>query len=238
MPADGTAPVGRAHPVADVRRPKVIVSSAVEKRWDLAGVTSLLLDRVPPDAILGLDAIVYRDAGSLPRRERRRTTISRGRKVLLPSSLGFYQPGDRGRAPIVEIHADRLYACVPPGLRWVRAVQEMTVAHVLFHEIGHHIHRTKRPRFAEVEEEAERWRRRLVGHAFDADYVRDQRLEAPFLAMAAASPGLVGLWGLEFVERHYRWVLLAIPALVPFALYLALRRLVVAARRILGEAAA
>jgi hypothetical protein len=43
-------------------------------------------------------------------------------------------------------------------------------ASVLFHEVGHHIHRNIRPAHADKEDTADRWKRRLSGHYMRKTY--------------------------------------------------------------------
>jgi hypothetical protein len=51
--------------------------------------------------------------------------------------------------------------------RWLPIAREIVFGHVLFHELGHHIHRTIRPEHTEKEDVADSWAGKL-----NANFIR------------------------------------------------------------------
>jgi hypothetical protein len=49
-------------------------------------------------------------------------------------------------------------------------MREVTFGAVLFHEVGHHIHRTIRPEHKEKEDVADLWAKRLIGNFIRKKY--------------------------------------------------------------------
>ena len=126
-----------------------------------------LVKCVPEKYLRGLDAIVLTNAGGQSRRARRRTTRARGRKVWVSTSRGFYKPPYAGRKPYIQLHVDLI--CGPTlKRRWWLAplaapfARRWRFAHVLYHELGHHIHRTQRPEHRERENVADGYMHALL----------------------------------------------------------------------------
>ena len=125
-----------------------------------------LLKCVPKPYLAGLDRVVLTDASGESRRERRKKTHSRGKKVFVADSYGYYQPECNGNRPYIQLNVDRIYPIwrpeptpyqrlLAPLIR--PALARAQFAHVLFHEIGHHIHAEKRPEQREKENVADRY---------------------------------------------------------------------------------
>jgi hypothetical protein len=51
---------------------------------------------------------------------------------------------------------------MPKGSDRVSVLRNISFAKVLYHEIGHHIHKTSRPEFHEREDVADSWKHKLV----------------------------------------------------------------------------
>jgi len=122
-----------------------------------------LLKCLPQKYLRGLNTIVLTDAAGRPRRERRRKTRSRGKKVALNGCLGFYQPVPRGQKPYIQLYVDNILrgcrrAGMPLGLLTRPFSRRLRFASTLYHEIGHHIHRTQRPEHREPEIVAEKYK--------------------------------------------------------------------------------
>lgn len=132
-----------------------------------------LLRVVPAQYLRGLDFVMITDSEGQSRAMRRRTTRSRGRKVLLRKSRGYYAPAYRGELPHIVLHVDQIEAYrrkrAKPfrreGIRW-QILYRLTspflnrkrIAEVLYDEIGHHIHMTSIPEYREPENVAEQYR--------------------------------------------------------------------------------
>ncbi|MCC6488041.1 MAG: hypothetical protein IT364_11130 [Candidatus Hydrogenedentes bacterium] len=134
-----------------------------------------LLKCVPKRYLAGLDRVVLTDAAGQPRRERRRKTRSRKRRVPLIEARGFYQRAWRGNRAFIQLYVDRIfhkaenrrtpYERLTAPMLWpiIRpAFIRVNLAFVLYHEIGHHIHAEQRPEYRERENVANTYRRRLV----------------------------------------------------------------------------
>jgi hypothetical protein len=122
-----------------------------------------ILDSVPEKYLLGLAEVVLTNASNLPRKRRRSVTRSRGRKVKQAKARGLYYQAWNGKPAWIEIFVDNTLRMWETG--WSRLIpfaQEISLADVLFHEIGHHIHSTARPEFREREDVADVWKVRLT----------------------------------------------------------------------------
>ena len=110
----------------------------------------------------GLAAIVLTNAAVADNRKSRRP-MRRRRKGL---AIGRYHPGVRGRQPWIELIVDRIVGQLPHVLQFFPLLQYLTVAHVLYHEIGHHLHETVGSAARGGEPSAEEWRKRLTRRYF------------------------------------------------------------------------
>jgi hypothetical protein len=131
-----------------------------------------LLRVVPPRYLRGLAFVLLTDSESKSRAERRRTTRARGKKVSLKTALGFYCHASADGPAYIVIHVDQIAAYENArrmplrrhGIRYHLArrmarpmLRRRELAHTLYHEIGHHIHKTQRPEFREPENVAEKY---------------------------------------------------------------------------------
>ncbi len=124
-------------------------------------IVQRLLDSTPRRYLLGLGSIVVICVEELPKRERRRLAEDRRGNIL-----GRYHPATKGQVAWIELFADRML--YTPGTAWRRLplLRDLFVGRVLFHEIGHHVHRAIEPTPIPSELAAEQWRRRLMKQAF------------------------------------------------------------------------
>jgi hypothetical protein len=127
---------------------------------DVARIVRQLLDTVPEKYLGGLDSVVLTNEASLSRRDRVGRVWSRKRKFDKSRVLGRYHGRTRNGSAYIELRVDRIF-------RWIEGVpvaflfRNILVGHVLFHELGHHIHRTIRPEYKEKEGVADNWAGRL-----------------------------------------------------------------------------
>jgi hypothetical protein len=138
-----------------------------------------LLDSVDPEYLQGLGSIVLSSQTQLPRRGRRKKFLSRGRKHPVSSVLGFYHQSWKGQPASIELYVDKILAQAPGWWAHFPLVGFFLFAHVLFHELGHHLHKTRRPEFKEREDVAEGWEKKLTKIAFRKRY----RRVMPFLRL-------------------------------------------------------
>jgi hypothetical protein len=71
-----------------------------------------------------------------------------------------------GEPAWIEIFIDNILSnIVGGGVFWkIKFVQDIFLSEVLFHEIGHHIHKTMAPDHSEREDNADKWGARLSKH--------------------------------------------------------------------------
>ena len=113
-------------------------------RWDWTPWIEEMLEVPPPALVAGVDRIVLRCWSELSSKQRRRKH----------RILGRYNPPWRGRAAWIELFVDVIEDSA--GFR-LRFFVKNELARVLFHELGHHVHRTKRPEYEDPEAVADRY---------------------------------------------------------------------------------
>ena len=129
-----------------------------------------LLSTVDERHTHGIRAVVLTNIDALSRQVRRRKTKSRGRKIGLDQVAGLYHPAWKGELAWIELFIDQILDGCP---RWVLrfpVVRDTMLAQTLFHEIGHHIHKTQAPVHDEQEDVADAWTRRLGRQYFPRVY--------------------------------------------------------------------
>jgi len=149
-------------------------------RLNVRKMVATLLDSVDPDYLQGLGSIVLSSQTQLPRKERRKKFLSRGHKLPAAKVAGFYRQSWKGQPAFIELYVDKILAPIPSGLRRLPLLSFFAIGKVLFHELGHHIHKTTRPEFKEREDVADEWSRKLLKVAVRRQY----RYAIPFLRPA------------------------------------------------------
>lgn len=135
--------------------------NSYEPPFDVASTVRSLLDAVSESRLPGLRTIVLTNLDALPSRRRRAKTWARGRKVKVAETRGLYHQEWGSDPAWIEIFVDKLVADIPRFVLASRFLQDTIVADVLYHEIGHHMHRTVAREHDEREKVAEKWKRRL-----------------------------------------------------------------------------
>ena len=110
-------------------------------------IVDRLLRTVPDKYLVGLDCVVLTNEAALPRRNRRGRAWSRKRKVDRTHIAGRYHGG--AAHPYIELRVDKIFGGLGHVAIRVPFLRNVVFGHVLFHEVGHHIHRTIRPEFKE-----------------------------------------------------------------------------------------
>ena len=103
----------------------------------------------------------------MPRRDRVGKVWSRKRKVNRSSALGLYHRRSRSSLPYIELRVDTIVRTLHGVTLRIPFMREIGFGHVLFHEVGHHIHRTIRPEHTEREDVADKWAGKL-----NANFIR------------------------------------------------------------------
>jgi hypothetical protein len=128
-----------------------------------------LLDAVPANYLTGLDAVILTNQSGLSRRDRLGKVTSRGRRRSQGLTIGRYHPTHAGNKPWIELYVDKIERGIT-RYRWLAFVREVVYAHVLFHELGHHLHYTQAPEHREKEDVADAWSRKLMKSYFQKRY--------------------------------------------------------------------
>jgi hypothetical protein len=136
-----------------------------------------LLHGIPKQYTIGLSRVILRDSANLTRHEKMKRKLAGPEKVL----LGCYHKQWRGEGAFIELFVDKIMdQSTSPLLRfsfWL----DLLISDVLYHELGHHIHRTLRPERKNPESTANHWRRTLRHLYFRRRY----RLIIPVIRVAA-----------------------------------------------------
>jgi hypothetical protein len=144
-------------------RPKVIVNFfGYEPPFDPVPIVERMVASVPPKYLIGLSQIVLTNSSGLSRKMRRSVTKARKRKVKNVEAGGLYHAAWHGNRAWIEIFVDNELRGVEN--RWwfkINFIRESSLAGVVFHEIGHHIHATIHPEYRDKEDVADTWKVKL-----------------------------------------------------------------------------
>jgi hypothetical protein len=160
---------------------------------DASAIVHQLLLTVPDKYLTGLDCILLTNERGLPRKDRVGKVWSRKRKVDKSRVLGRYHGRSRSSLPYIELRVDKIVRGLPAVPLRIPCLRELWFGHVLFHEVGHHIHHTIRPEHTEREDVADKWAGKL-----NANFIRKKYWYA--------MPVLVRLAKLYGFMRRRKWL--------------------------------
>ena len=125
-----------------------------------------LIDIVPEQYCRGLDCIILDNFSGLPRHQRMGSHISRKRKLAKSHAAGFYRQEWNGTPASIVLHVDNIIEGAKRSKLplWLPITRDFWFGAVLYHELGHHIHRVMKPEFREREDVADHWRAKLLGN--------------------------------------------------------------------------
>jgi len=128
-----------------------------------------MLRVVPPQYLWGLHSVILTNVQALSRKERDRRALSQT-KLALGKSLGYYTQSWKGEPAQVTLLIDNLEKSWGRG--WLRfgIIRDVPLAGLLYHEIGHHIHRVHAPKYEDREEVADKWSDKLCGKYLHRQY--------------------------------------------------------------------
>lgn len=140
----------------------IVSFNAYKPPFDPAPIVHRMLDSVPRAYLAGLGAVVLSNASGLSGKRRKTRVKSRKRRAGLVAAKGLYHPASRGNNAWIEIFVDNTLQGWEKGC-WLRIpyIRELSISDVLFHEVGHHVHRAVRPEYREKEDVADVWKVRL-----------------------------------------------------------------------------
>lgn len=156
-----------------------------------------LLAGISKEYLSGLATVVLRDSGSLNHDRRRAKTRRLGKKVRVQECAGLYHEAWRGEPAWIEIFVDNALPSnkESPVFKFLikfSFIQDVTLSGTLYHEIGHHIHKTRSPEFGERERIADQWKKKLERSYFKHKY------------LYIIIPLLVILWPLLIFRKTFR----------------------------------
>ena len=132
-------------------------------------VTRKLLDNIPQKYLMGLRRIVITNSSGLPRNELRKKVKSRKKKFSASEVRGFYHQQTGDSSAWIEVFVDKITGYEIGLYRKIPLLREMAFAEVLYHEVGHHIHKVLKREHREQEDIADEWEGKLL-----ALYVREK----------------------------------------------------------------
>jgi hypothetical protein len=136
---------------------------------DATAVVSQLLRTVPDKYLQGLECVVLTNESGMSRKDRLGKVWSRKRKYDKSRVIGRYHPRSRTSRPYIELRVDKIIAGLKGMPLRIPFPRKLVFGHVMFHELGHHIHYTMRPQHAEKEDVADKWAGKL-----SANFIRKQ----------------------------------------------------------------
>jgi hypothetical protein len=131
---------------------------------------SRLINGIPAKHLNGLKTILLTNCDGLNRSQRRRKTKYRKNKVATHDCLGLYRQEWQGQPARIELFVDNILHEFPALIQRIHFFQDLIIAGVLYHEVGHHIHKTNEPEYREREDVADSWRKKLIGIYFRKRY--------------------------------------------------------------------
>jgi hypothetical protein len=134
---------------------------------DAPAIIRRLLNTVPEKYLRGLDCVVLTNEVALSRKDRKGKVWSRRRRVDKSYVLARYHHGSRNSLPYIEVRVDKVVDATESWALPIRLIRDIVFGHVVFHELGHHIHSTIRPEHTEKEDVADTWAGKL-----NANFVR------------------------------------------------------------------
>ena len=137
--------------------------------WVHKSVTRLI-EGVPDKYLAGLQSVTLTNVDGLNHSRRRQKTISRKRKVAVRECRGLYHYKWQGKPAYIELFVDQIIHRWPLIILKVPLFQDLLLADVLYHELGHHIHKTTAPENREREDVAEDWQKKLGRDYFRQKY--------------------------------------------------------------------
>jgi len=152
-----------------------------------------MLRYVPAKFLHGLHRIVFTNVDALSRKERDRKTWGR-RRVTLSETLGYYSQEWQGNPAHITILVDNFERRWSRGWLRVGFVRDMVLSEVLFHELGHHIHRVHRPEYEGKENVADKWSEGLTRKFMSGRYWYLVPLAAPIALFAGVARDIARLY--------------------------------------------
>ena len=113
-----------------------------------------LLSGIPQKYLIGIKSIILTNSKSLTsdRKKDDKNKLKNGWQTL-----AFYNPQRKSKPAFITMYIDRIIKDFPPLALKFHIIIDVIIGHVLFHEIGHHIHYSKIPEYRDREKVADKW---------------------------------------------------------------------------------
>jgi hypothetical protein len=119
------------------------------------------IHHTPEKYFAGLHSISLTNADALNRKLRRQKTKSRGKTVSLNNSSGWYVEKWNNEPAYIVLLIDKILDGYPLWALKINLIADVALSGTFFHELGHHVHKTRAPEHLEREDVADKWKRRL-----------------------------------------------------------------------------
>jgi len=166
-------------------------------------IVKKLIASIEPEYLQSLGSIVLSSQCHLPRKKRRKKFLSRGSKFSTSEIQAYYHAQWRGQPAFIELYIDKILAPLPFWIRRFPLIGFFTIGKVFFHELGHHIHRTRRPEFKEKEDVADQWSRKLMKSAFRKRYRYAVPILRPLLPVLNILTLLMDRMNRRYKQKHF-----------------------------------
>lgn len=128
------------------------------------GTVALLMRHVPAEHLEGLHYIVMTNSASMLRTHKGKF-VSEGWRGRAADCRGLYTGGN------IYLVMDRLLRHYPESLLLIPIIKTLAIGEILYHEVGHHIHKLEQPGYRDKHEEvADEWRDELLAIFFKKRY--------------------------------------------------------------------
>lgn len=128
------------------------------------GTVQLLMSHVPAEHLQGLRKVVLTNSTSLLQSHKGKYEFD-GERLRAADLRGFYGKG------YIFLVMDQILRHYPDSFLLVPMIKRLAIGEILYHEIGHHIHRLEQPGYRDNREEfADKWSDDLLLAFFEKRY--------------------------------------------------------------------
>jgi len=90
--------------------------------------------------------------------------------IRIVDALGLYYRATPHSGATIRILVDNILRTYPKSFLWVTPMLNIYFSDVLYHELGHHIHATRRPEYRGKEDVGDKWKATLSRKFFASRY--------------------------------------------------------------------
>ncbi|MFW6030016.1 MAG: hypothetical protein ACOCRO_07145 [Halanaerobiales bacterium] len=120
-----------------------------------------LISYIPPKYVVNLNKIILTNSSALSRKERKQKTWSRNKKYKINECRGLYYSDKKKDKAYIKLIIDNIID--NSKVNYIPLFRDLIIAPVLFHEVGHHIHKFIKPEYREREDVADNWGDKFIG---------------------------------------------------------------------------